>query len=190
MTLNRVSPPWFSARVLILITLVGGVRDAAADPPRSRAAAGGRPVPADQAKRMSEGLALFKEHVRPVLVRHCLDCHGGKSVKGHLDLSDRKPLLESGAIDGGGEASLLYALISHAEEPHMPQKGARLPDETIRRIARWIDLGAPYDRPLVDRPAKAPARAEAVSDEERGFWSFRPLAPVAPPVVRDASWGR
>ena len=33
----------------------------------------------------------------------------------------------------------------------MPQKAAKLPDATIAEIARWIDLGAPYDRPLVER---------------------------------------
>ncbi len=49
-------------------------------------------VPADHARAMQEGLALFKEHVRPALIRHCLDCHGGKATKGEFDLSDRKPL--------------------------------------------------------------------------------------------------
>ena len=49
-------------------------------------------VPPDHARQMQQGLALFKEKVRPALVRHCLDCHGGKSTKGDLDLTDRKPL--------------------------------------------------------------------------------------------------
>src|SRR5436309_15425754 len=95
-------------------------------------------VPPDHARRMKEGLTLFKEHVRPALIRHCLDCHGGKKTKGEFDLSDRKPLMDSGAIEGGKE-SLLYALITHAEEPYMPQKAPKLPDETIEQIARWID---------------------------------------------------
>jgi len=148
------------------------------------------PVPPDHARQMKEGLALFKEHVRPALIQHCLECHGGKTVKGGFDLSDRKPLTTSGAIDGGGKESLLYALITHAEEPHMPQKGVKLPAETIERIARWIDLGAPYDRPLVERAGGKPSRANAISDEDRRFWSFRPLAAVAPPPVRDAAWAR
>ena len=62
-------------------------------------------VPADHEKRVKEGLALFKEQVRPVLVEHCLDCHGGKATKGEFDLSDRKPLVDSGAIDGGAKES-------------------------------------------------------------------------------------
>ena len=48
-----------------------------------------KPVPADHPQRMREGQALFKEYVRPVLVQHCLVCHGGKTTKGKFDLSER-----------------------------------------------------------------------------------------------------
>src|SRR3954447_12264822 len=156
-------------------------------PPRG---GGDATLPPDHARRMKEGLALFKEHVRPALVRYCLDCHGGKATKGEFDLSDRKPLIDSRALYGRAKESQLYELITHAEEPHMPKKAAKLPDETIAQIARWIDLGAPYDRPLVERTGKTQARVDVFSEEERGFWSFRPLEPVAPPPVRDATWGR
>jgi mono/diheme cytochrome c family protein len=161
---------------------------AASPPPR----ADDKPaVPADHARRMQEGLALFKEKVRPALIKHCLDCHGGKAVKADFDLSDRKPLLDSEAItEGNARDSLLYTLITHAEEPHMPQKAPKLADETITAIARWIDLGAPYDRPLVDRAAVAALRAAGPTAEERGFWSFRPLEEKSPPPVRDETWVR
>ena len=45
-----------------------------------------------------------------MLVQHCLNCHGGKATKGGLDLSDRKPLVESGVLEGGGKESRLDAL--------------------------------------------------------------------------------
>ncbi len=102
----------------------------------------GAPIPPDHAAKMQRGLELFKAKVRPVLVAHCLDCHGGKATKGELDLSDRKRLVESGVIDGGGTKCRLYALVSHAEKPHMPQKAPKLPDAVIADIATWIDLGA------------------------------------------------
>ncbi|WP_298859228.1 hypothetical protein, partial [uncultured Gimesia sp.] len=38
-------------------------------------------IPLDHAKRMQQGLKLFKKEVRPLLVEKCLKCHGGKSVK-------------------------------------------------------------------------------------------------------------
>jgi mono/diheme cytochrome c family protein len=144
-------------------------------------------VAADHPERMRQGLALFKEHVRPALVEHCVACHGGKTTKGKFDLSDRAPLQKSGMIDGGGKESRLYALITHAEEPHMPQKGPKLSVATADHIARWIDLGAPYDGPLVERPAIAATKSPAV---DRDFWSFRPLQDPKPPTVQNASWIR
>ena len=107
---------------------------------------------------MAEGLSLFKERVRPVLISQCLECHGGKAKKGDFDLSDRKPLIESGVIDGGGKACQLYKLITHAEEPHMPSKKPKLADADIENIARWIDLGAPYDKPLNDPAGNGKSR--------------------------------
>jgi hypothetical protein len=77
---------------------------------------------------MQEGLALFKQRARSALVRHCLDCHGGRTTKGELDHSDRKPLLDSGMLEGGGSESRLASLIRHADEPHMPNKAAKLTD--------------------------------------------------------------
>jgi mono/diheme cytochrome c family protein len=144
-------------------------------------------VPADHPQRMRQGLALFTEHVRPAFVQNCLVCHGGKSTKGKFDLSERATLQKSGMIDGGGKESRLYALITHAEEPHMPQKGPKLPAATADQIARWIDLGAPYDAPLVERPAAAAARSPAL---DRDFWSFRPLQLPNPPAVQSAEWIR
>jgi hypothetical protein len=139
---------------------------------------------------MQSGLALFKQKVRPALVRHCLVCHGGKSTKGDLDLSDRQPLVDSGVLEGGGKESRLAALIRHADDPHMPQKAPKLPDATIADIVRWIDLGAPYDRPLVDRDAVGARPAAGQTEQARNFWSFRPLAAFQPPPVQDQRWIR
>ena len=75
-----------------------------------------------------------------MLIQHCLDCHGGKATKGGLDLSDRKPLVDSGVLEGGGKESRLAALIRHEDEPHMPQKAAEAPRRDDRRYR-------PMDRP-------------------------------------------
>ena len=146
-------------------------------------------VPADHARNMEQGLSLFKAKVRPVLVQQCLDCHGGKAKKGGLDLSDRKPLVESGVLDGGGKESRLAVLIRHEDDPHMPQKAAKLPDAIIADITRWIDLGAPYDRPLTDQ-AKAPRVASGSPQNGKDLWSLRPLTLAAPPAVHARGWDR
>jgi hypothetical protein len=51
----------------------------------------------------------------------------------------------------------------------------------------WIEMGAPDPR------AEATARKTTSSidlDRGRKFWAFQPLAAVAPPPVKDASWAR
>ena len=162
--------------------------------PPARAQQKPPPVAPDHAAKMAQGLALFKERVRPLLIAQCLPCHGGQARKGDFDLSDRKPLIESGMIDGGGKASRLYALITHADEPHMPSKKPKLPDADIEVLARWIDLGAPYDKPLADRAAtaKAAPKTAAAIEEARNHWAFRGLGPVLAPAVsaKNAGWVR
>jgi hypothetical protein len=151
-------------------------------------------VSKDHAAQMAKGLQLFKTHVRTVLVKKCLRCHGGKELESEFSLADREDLLKGGAkgpavVPGKSRESLLYKLISHAEKPYMPHKANKLPPEAVAHIAAWIDLGAPYDKPLVAAKVKAPSWTErVVAAEARGFWSFQRLKRQAPPEVRDVSW--
>jgi mono/diheme cytochrome c family protein len=172
---------WPGRAVLAIALVVPVPSSSADDAPAS--------VPADHAQRMQQGLALFKARVRPTLIHHCLECHGGKAKKAGLDLSDRKTLVESGVLEGGSAQSRLTALIRHEDDPHMPHKAAKLPDATIAEIARWIDLGAPYDRPLVDPVARSkPAARPTQADKD--FWSFRPLQFAQPPPVHGQAQAR
>src|SRR5438477_607956 len=63
------------------------------------AVAAGQPAPAekDHAEKMTRGLDVFKQHVRPMLVERCLKCHGGKKTEAEFDLSDRDRLLRGGS---------------------------------------------------------------------------------------------
>ena len=87
-----------------------------------------------------------------MLEKQCLMCHGAQLRKGELDLSTRESLLRGGASGpavepGNAKSSLLYKLVSHGQEPGMPYKAGRLPDEVIARFAEWINAGAPYGEP-------------------------------------------
>jgi hypothetical protein len=151
------------------------------------------PLDKEHAAKMAKGLALFKDQVRPVLVKRCLKCHGGQEeIEGGLDLTDREPLLRGGdtgpaLIAGNAKDSLLFKLITHAKKPHMPSGAAKLPDDVIAQIAAWIDLGAPYDTPLVSKKHAPAWTTRTVPAEARQFWSFQPLKRVEPPAVKDVS---
>jgi len=146
-------------------------------------------VSADHVQRAKLGTDLFKKEVRSILIKHCLDCHGGKSVKADFDLSTRAKLLDSGYVEKMAKGSHLIDLITHEAEPHMPLKAERLPAASINAIRRWIDLGAPFDKPLVDQ-TKTVAGEMVVTDDDRFFWSFQPLREVAIPDINPDDWCR
>ena len=141
------------------------------------------------AQRMAQGIELFKQEVRPLLIERCLPCHGGGQTLGSFDLSDRDSIVSSGKISETAATSRLLKLIQHEQEPHMPFQQAKLPDDAIDKIARWVDLGAPYDEPLVDKPAAGDGPLE-ITDKHREFWAFRPLAKRPPPAVPEEDWAR
>src|SRR5688572_21197286 len=150
---------------------------------------------AKHAADMEKGLALFESDVAGLLTEHCVKCHGGeKGTKGGFDLTTREAALKEGdtglgIVPGKASESLLVQSIRH-EDPDlkMPHKADKLPDAAIAKIAQWIDLGAPFARPLV--AGKSTRDKARVSDEDRKFWSFRPLAKPQPPAVKSEAWAR
>lgn len=148
------------------------------------------------AEKMKEGLELFKAEVKPVFVKHCVACHGGEEVQSQLDLATRKGLLRGGAHgaaikSGKASESRLVALISHNEKPFMPEGEDKLPQPAIDAISRWIDLGAPYDQPLVENPRDPDAWVERkISADDRKHWAFQPLRSPPTPAVKNEAWAK
>jgi len=142
-------------------------------------------VPADHAERMTRGLEMFRKDVAPLLKEHCVKCHGGEKTKADFDLATREGLLKGGTegvavvpFDSG--KSWMMKLIRHEDEPQMPDNKPKMSDDAIAKLAAWIDHGAPYTEPLVE--GKAPPRDKSiVSEEDRKWWAFQPLAKVEVP---------
>ncbi len=149
-------------------------------------------VKPDHAAKMEESQKLFTTQVRGLLKENCVRCHGGKKTKSGFDLTTREGLLKGGDEDvtvvvGKSKESLLYQAIAHLDKDlAMPPKKPKLPDDAIAAIAKWIDLGAAYDKPLVEKSKgeKAPMQ---VDDEDRAFWTYAPLIKTTPPPESDWS---
>ncbi len=143
----------------------------------------------DHAASMKEGLALFKQDVRRILTGRCFQCHGGEKTEAELDLTNREALLRGSASGpvvkpGDAAASSLLSLVRHEQEPVMPANGAKLDDRQIEALARWIDLGAPYDGSLVDKETDPLAwTRKTVDASARDFWSLLPLTHPEPPTI-------
>ena len=137
----------------------------------------------------AEQIKFFETRVRPVLAQNCYECHGEDKQKAGLRL-DNIGYIKAGSdegqvlVPGDSSKSLIYTAITH-EDPdlQMPDKADKLPDNQIEDIRKWIDMGAPWPKTEVVKVA----RSGEFSEEERAWWSFQPLADVAPPTVDEAT---
>jgi len=143
----------------------------------------------EHAKQMAAGRELFKSEVRQVLVSQCLRCHGGKETEGELDITTRENLLKGGSsgkaiVPGKSGESRVMKLITHRQEPEMPQDAPKLSSKVVAAIGKWIDLGAPYDKPLVDESVSDDWTERLVDASKNDYWAFKELQRYAIPQVR------
>ena len=139
--------------------------------------------PANNSPPTAEQLRFFETNVRPVLVEHCLKCHGAKKQWAGLRLDSREALLrggDSGAaiVPGKPNESLLIRAVRHDDEKlKMPEDG-KLSDRQITDLVRWVEIGAPFP--------DAPKNAGRSRDPNH--WAFQPLASSIVPAVKNAEW--
>lgn len=148
------------------------------------------PLPPDHARRLEEGARLFHDRIGPLLREQCLNCHGGEKTRSGFDLATREGLLNGGdkgtsVVPFSSKESRLVRLIRHQEEPFMPGKMKKLPDADLALVEKWIDLGAPYDKPLIEKKAGALAKSGTITEQDRQFWSFQPLGHPPVPKTND-----
>ncbi len=161
----------------------------AADPPKPV-------VPAEHAASMAASQVVFKDTVREFVVKNCLECHGGEKTKSGFNMASREKMLEGGdrgpaVVPGKGKESRLVKLVARSEEPHMPPgKDAKaVSKDMLDALTKWIDLGAAFDKPLKETTdtAKKPL---VVSDKDKQYWAYRPLAATTPPAVQNKAWAK
>jgi WD40 repeat protein len=90
----------------------------------------------------------FKDHVLPIMQKHCLTCHNADKAKADLDVSTYAALIAGGASGeavkpGNPGQSLLFKVTNHEAEPHMPPKGGKIPEADLALLKKWIEGGAP-----------------------------------------------
>jgi hypothetical protein len=143
--------------------------------------------------RAIEGFAFFEAKVRPLLVKHCYECHSEEAgkQKGGLWL-DRKAGWETGG-DGGpalhpgnSEASLLIHSIRYGDENlQMPPK-SKMTTEEIAVFEQWVAMGAPDPR---DGAFAAGVRKGEIDyAAARETWAFRPVVKASEPPVAAGDW--
>ena len=139
-------------------------------------------------------LELFEKRIRPLLIEHCLECHGPEKQEGGFNLATRESLIRGGdsgaAVATGNPAkSLLIEAVEYLGEPKMPP-GGKLPPEKIEQLRNWIASGAawPQGSPLSD--ATTTTRRFEVTEKQQLWWAFQAVHDHTPPPVREANWPR
>ncbi len=172
--MNRTAIPWIALTLACIATL--------SPVPAARA---GEPLP-------SSAEAFFENEVRPLLAKNCFECHGPKQQKGSLRLDSRARLLQGGdrgpaLVPGDPARSLLVAVVSGTGDVKMPPRG-KLTAEQVATLQKWVALGAPW--PGGATPVAV--RTSGITDKDRQFWAFQPLAHSAVPRVPETfvTWNR
>ena len=117
----------------------------------------------------------FERSIRPVLIQHCIACHGPQRQEGDLRLDSREAILTGGtrgsAIDLSKQGdSLLLKALRHQDGLEMPPEG-RLPEGVLSNFSRWIKQDAAWPRTFALPSHLDPSQ----------HWAFQPISnPVVP----------
>jgi hypothetical protein len=148
---------------------------------------------ADDVDRSPEAgdVDFFESKIRPVLVKHCYDCHAGANNEGGLRVDYRESIRNGGdrgpaVVPKHPQASVLLTAISNSDaDLKMPPKGPQLADTVIADFRKWIEMGAPDPRAdeVVD-PDDAWNGVESAKDH----WAYQPPMLTEAPDVHDETW--
>lgn len=141
----------------------------------------------------AEGDDFFESQVRPILVKHCYECHSEQAGErnGGLWLDRKAGWAEGGdsgpaIVPGKVETSLLIESIRYRNEDlQMPPNG-RLSAKEIAVLEKWVAVGAPDPR---DAAVENTVRRKDIDYEQaRQGWAYRPLQDQPVPVIQPDDW--
>ncbi|HUG19672.1 MAG TPA: DUF1549 domain-containing protein, partial [Planctomycetaceae bacterium] len=132
---------------------------------------------------------LFESKIRPLLATKCVKCHGSKKQEGQLRLDSREAMLtggESGPVfvpGKPGESLILEAM--RYESFEMPPTG-QLPEHEVTPFVEWIAGGGLWP----ERTESIREESGGISESDREWWAFQPLAKPEVPTLKDDRWSK
>ncbi len=134
---------------------------------------------------------FFENRVRPILADKCLSCHTDGD-NGGLALNTREAMLKGGfhgaaMVPGQPDKSLMITAVEQTTALKMP-KGGHLTAQQIADLKEWVRRGAVWPKSAPGMTISSTATTGVITAEQRRFWSFQPLQPVALPQIHDAKW--
>lgn len=133
----------------------------------------------------------FEQHIRPLLIEHCYQCHSPtKQVKGGLRLDSKQGWQQGGdtgpaIVPGKPDESLLIKAIRYQDADLRMPPSEKLSDAQIARLEEWVRIGAPDPR---EAPTSPIVKSTQPTSSEH--WAFQPLKNFETPLVRNSQWPR
>jgi hypothetical protein len=98
------------------------------------------------AAQQPDAVPNYAEHVQAIFREHCYACHSQDEAKSDLALDSYAAVMRGGASGaviepGNPDASRLWKLVNHLEEPHMPPEQDKLPEAQLAILRAWIAGG-------------------------------------------------
>ena len=133
-----------------------------------------------------DGEAFFESRIRPLLLKHCIECHGEKKQEGGLRLDSRATWQaggENGLVihKGAPDSSRLIEAVRYANTNLQMPPTKKLSDREISDLETWVKMGAPDSRETMPLTEKL---------EKKLLWSLQPIANVKPPELAENTWSQ
>jgi len=144
-------------------------------------------VPNAQAQSNTD---FFESTIRPLLITHCLKCHGAEKQESELRLDSPEhwgkgglggPVITPGKPES---SSLLRAVRKTDPDLQMPPGRKKLSPQEILALEKWIKAGA-------NAPPQTTitSLAKLTLEQADTFWSFQPATRPTPPTSKSiARW--
>tara|TARA_Y100001934_G_scaffold38770_1_gene45416 strand:- start:5651 stop:9466 length:3816 start_codon:yes stop_codon:yes gene_type:complete len=147
----------------------------------------------EEVKFSNSQLEYFETEIRPLLVKHCYECHSSKAkeIKGGLRVDARSLILKGGdtgpAVEPGNEESLFLDAVNYGDIYQMPPK-YRLGQADVDKFAKWIREGAAW-------PDEAITQVDVgehfdLEDRKDKHWVWKGPVKHRVPTVHNQDWTR
>jgi len=142
-----------------------------------------------QTKLTPDNIAFFESRIRPLLIKHCYECHSvdSETVEGGLQVDSRAALKKGGGSGpvikpGNPSQSLLIKAVRYEDQELAMPPAGKLSSTEIADLEKWVRMGAPDPRDAQTLHLRL-QRSLA-----KGIWSLKPVSRPDVPDVHAAAW--
>ena len=138
------------------------------------------PVNAAEQKPSQEQIQFFESKIRPLLIKHCYDCHGEDAQESDLRVDTFDGIAKGGKagsliVPGKPEQSLLITAVNYQSNDLQMPPDEKLSKQEIKDLSDWVKMGAPYPNADLSKLRAASDKGKYDLEKEREFWSFQPV---------------